>query len=56
MLSFVESMVNEKGSSPLKGSPVVLSFIVSVKVATSQSLRGDLETRLMLILFCVIKC
>jgi hypothetical protein len=36
--------------------PDFLSFISSVKVATSPSFRGDFETRVIITSFCVIKC
>jgi hypothetical protein len=40
MLSFVESSVNEKGSKPKYGSPVFLSLISNLSVATLPSGNG----------------
>ena len=54
-LSFVESIINEKGSKPSYGCQS-LSLIPSVSVATSQRCSGDLETIVRVISFCVMKC
>ncbi len=54
-VSFVERIVNEKGSKPEYGLPS-LSFISRVSVATSPSLSGDLATSVATRSFCVIKC
>ena len=48
--------MNEKGSKPEYGSPEFLSLISSVTVATSPSLIGCLETSVIVISFCVMKC
>jgi len=53
--SFVERIVNEKGSKPEYGFPS-LSFISRVRVATSPSLRGDFAISITTRSFCVIKC
>ena len=55
-VSLVDSIVNKKGSKLDIGSPVFLSFISSVSVAVSPSLRGDFDTRVKVISFWVIKC
>lgn len=52
--SFVERMVNEKGSKPEYRFPS-LSFISRVSIATSPSLSGDFETSVTTRLYCVIK-
>lgn len=54
--SFVDMRENLKGRSHEYFSSVVLSCISRVIVAASQSFNGDLETTVMIILFCVIKC
>jgi len=53
--SFVERIVNEKGSKPEYGFPS-LSFISRVRVAASPSLSGDFVTSVATRSFCVIKC
>jgi len=47
--------LNAKGSKPEYGSQF-LSFISNVSIATSPSLSGDLETRVIVRSFCVVKC
>lgn len=53
---FVERILNENGSKPEYFSPVFLSLILSVAVATSPSLIGVLETSVITRSFCVMKC